>query len=93
VDQDRLEFRRAWQKELRLVLNSTLSDQEKRRELTELFRNPEQFRSQVYKDKLAYNQEQSIYMLLAISLTPKQKQYLYGRIDYYVKNFRELATE
>ena len=93
VHDDRLEFRRAWQKDLRLILNSDMPAEEKRKELTELFRNPERFQSQVYKDKLAYNREQSAYLILATPLTPEQQKHLFSQIDYYTKNFDELAAE
>ena len=93
IHEDRLEFRRAWQKELRLVLDSDLPEADKRKELIELFRNPEKFQSQVYTDKLAYNREQSAQLILATPPTEKQKQHLYSHIDYYVKNFNELAME
>jgi len=93
IHEDRLEFRRAWQKELRLLLNSDLPEADRRKELIELFRHPEKFQSQVYTDKLAYNREQSAHLILATPPTEKQKQHLYSHIDYYVKNFNELAVE
>ncbi len=93
VHNDRLEFRRVWQKELRLILNSNISKKEKEVQLVELFRNPDKFRSQVYIDKLAHNRNQAAQLILTMSLTPEQKKHLYKEVDYYTKNFDELAAE
>lgn len=93
VHNDRLEFRRVWQKELRLILNSNISKKEKEAQLEELFRNPDKFRSQVYIDKLAHNRNQAAQLTLTMSLTSEQKNHLYKEVDYYTKNFDELAAE
>jgi len=93
VHNDRLEFRRAWQKELRLVLSSHIDRQEKKILLTELFNEPEKFQSPVYREKLAYNRNQAAELVLAVPLTEMQKKHLYSEVDYYTKSFDELAAE
>lgn len=93
VHDDHLEFRRAWQKELRLVLNSNMDKNEKKILLIELFNQPENYQSPVYKEKLAYNRNKAAELILAVPLTETQKKHLYKEVDYYTKSFTELAAE
>jgi hypothetical protein len=93
VSQDRLEFRRAWQKELRLIINSGMSSNEKHAELVRLFSKPEVYQSRVYRDRLAFNREQILRLILELPLTPEQNENFYGHIDNYVISFHELAAE
>jgi CRISPR/Cas system CSM-associated protein Csm2 small subunit len=93
VSQHRIEFRRAWQKELRLVMNSSMPNKEKHAELVRLFSKPEVYQSKVYRDNLAFNREQIIKLILDLPLTKEQDEHFYSHIDDYVISFHELAVE
>lgn len=93
VSQDRVEFRRAWQKELRLILNSTMPKHEKHAELVRLFSKPEVYQSQVYRDRLVFNREQILQLILDLRLTAEQDAHFYNHVDNYVISFHELAAE
>ena len=93
VSQDRLEFRRVVQKELRLVLKSRMPVKDKYEELVRLFSMPEMYQSAVYRDKLAFNRKQVLQLILELDFTREQDAHFYHQIDDYVLSFHELAAE
>ena len=57
--------------------------------------NPEQFQTDEHKTILVYNTKQIKELLLTLDplVLNEQRMYLAERLDYFIKNFDELAAE
>jgi len=92
---ERMKFRKNWQAGLNAVLNSDISKEQKRTRLMDMIINPEQFQTTEHKERLVYNTKQIKELLLTLDplVLNEQRMFMAERLDYFIKNFDELAAE
>ena len=95
LDDDRMAFRLKWQAALRNVLQSPLSNADKREQLISMIKNPDTYQTEEHKQKLVYNSKQLKALILSFdqTLTQQQRGFLAARLDYIITTFQELAAE
>ena len=95
LDDDRMAFRLKWQAALRNVLQSPLSNADKREQIISMIKNPDTCQTEEHKQKLVYNSKQLKALILSFdqTLTQQQRGFLAARLDYIITTFQELAAE
>ncbi len=96
IHDDRMEFRAAWQAELKGILFANeLGKEQKKEQLVRLINTPEDYQTDEHKQKLIYNSKQVKALMLAFAetITVEQKAHVGERIDYFSNIFSELAAE
>ena len=90
-----LKTRLRWQMQLREILQYHKDTATTQAALHDLFVNPEQLRTDRYKQQLIHNSDVITQLIADVGnqLTEKQQQHLNRRIDKYINLFNELAAE
>ena len=92
---DALKTRLRWQMQLREILQNHKDTATTQAALQKLFVQPENLRSERYKQQLIHNSNVITQLIadVANQLTDKQRKHLFKRIDKYIKLFSELAQD